>query len=490
MVLLVLSLASRAGWAAETVLLLEGELAEDGYDHAFLPFTVPEGTAEIEVRHDDLSEANVLDWGLDGPEGFRGWGGGNAEPAVVGERAASRSYLAGPILPGEWRVVVGRAQISEPPARYRVEIVLRDAPTLPDQPERRPYAEAAPLEEGARWYAGDLHVHSRESGDASPSIAEVVAAARARGLDFIALSEHNTTAQLDWIGAAQDASPDVLILPSVEYTTYGGHANATGATAWVDHRVGQPGVTAASAFAAFAAQGAFVGVNHPALDLGGLCIGCAWEHGWEGAAGIEIITGGWEPVGRLFFPQAVAIWEEREAAGQRLVPVGGSDDHRAGTGTGPTDSPLGSPTTLIYAESLSASALLDALHAGRTVVKLQGPGDPMLELWPADDGTGEWEITATGAPVDGTATVALIADGAERAVWTIDADPFTLRAAAPGDRVRAELRLDGEPRTLTAYHDAQEIPIPPEEGCGCQGGAALLALLPLALRRRSIRLSA
>lgn len=54
---------------------------------------MPEGTAEIEVRHDDLSSTNLLDWGLESPEGIRGYGGGNTEPALVGVEASSRFYL-------------------------------------------------------------------------------------------------------------------------------------------------------------------------------------------------------------------------------------------------------------------------------------------------------------------------------------------------------------------------------------------------------------
>src|SRR5690606_8035217 len=118
---------------------------------------------EIEVRHDDLSEANILDWGLRDPDGFRGWGGGNTEPAIVGEQAASRSYLPGPIAAGEWAVLIGQARIAETPARYRIEIVFRTTPTLAPQPERSPYAPVA-LRAGPAWFAGDFHVHSRESG--------------------------------------------------------------------------------------------------------------------------------------------------------------------------------------------------------------------------------------------------------------------------------------------------------------------------------------
>jgi len=83
---------------------LAGTVPDDPATHFFLPFEVREGEGivEIEVQHDNLSSANILDWGLDDPNGFRGWGGGNSERAVVGIEAASRSYVPGPIPVGTW----------------------------------------------------------------------------------------------------------------------------------------------------------------------------------------------------------------------------------------------------------------------------------------------------------------------------------------------------------------------------------------------------
>jgi hypothetical protein len=63
-------------------------------------------------------------------------------------------------------VTVGKAKVSERPARYHVEVVLRTAPSLAPQ-TRRPYVGRAPGQ-GARWYAGDFHVHSREAATRGP----------------------------------------------------------------------------------------------------------------------------------------------------------------------------------------------------------------------------------------------------------------------------------------------------------------------------------
>lgn len=142
-----------------------------------LELDVPEGTQEIEVRHDDLSGANILDFGLDDPNGYRGWGGGTTEPAIVGVHAASRAYVPGPIPAGTWRVVVGKAKLVESPARYHVEVDLRTSPTFAPVP-RSPYVPPPARTLEMRYYAGDLHVHSRESTDASATLEESVALAK------------------------------------------------------------------------------------------------------------------------------------------------------------------------------------------------------------------------------------------------------------------------------------------------------------------------
>jgi hypothetical protein len=443
-------------------LVFDGDVPAGGPDHFFVDFDVPAGIKEIEVRHDDESDANILDWGLLDPNGYRGWGGGTSEPAIVGEAAASRAYVAGPIPAGRWRVVVGKAKIVASPARYHVEIDLRTTPTLPPFTGRRPYADAPAREVGTRWYAGDFHAHSRESTDAEPAIADMVALAKSRGLDFLEVSDHNTVTQLDQYGAIQDAEPRFLLVPGIEYTTYAGHANAIGATKWVDHKIGQPGVTIEGAADAVRAQGAIFSVNHPALDLGDLCIGCAWKNDLDPSkiGGVEIETGGLRETGGIFTPLAIAFWDRLLDQGFHIHALGGSDDHKLGRSKGAgASSPIGDPTTLVRATELSVPALLEGIRAGRTVVKLQGPEDPMAELEAAGSRDGDalgWpgdtlgvrrvfvRVTVTGGAGQ---QLRLVKNGQPLDPVPIAGDPFRYATlveppATGEDRWRAEVLVD------------------------------------------------
>lgn len=491
---------------AQEPLVLEDEVPADAPRYFEVPFDVPEGVVELEVRHDDLSEANILDFGLRDPEGVRGWGGGNREPIVINADAASRSYRPGPIREGRWAVLVGQALVVEAPARYRIEIELRTEPTLAPQQERAPYAPSPALASGPAWYAGDFHVHSRESGDARPSLDQIASFARERGLDFVVLTDHNVVSQVDFIVDAQARHPELLFVPGIEITTYWGHANAIGATEWVDFRVmSNSGASIETLLDAVSAQGAAFSINHPVLDLGNQCIGCAWnlEAPPEQIQALELQNGAYSITGTLFYRRAVQFWEALLDRGGRVAAIGGSDDHGAGEGMGAFTSPIGSPTTMVHAEALSASAIVQAVREGRTVVKLEGPDDPMVELFAGDARIGDTvrapsvELRAVVTGGEG-ATLRFLRNGSAYGdSIVVDADPFeaTLTVAAPGgevdDRWRAELRIDGSPRVVTSHIwvAATSEPLvdggvdssPMSEGCGCRAAGAARSLPPALL---------
>src|ERR1044071_7893997 len=82
-----------------------------GGDYVDVAFVVPAGTQEIRISHTDGSATAILDWGAWSPDGFRGWGGGLTDDALIGVDQSSRGYLPGPITPGTWTVAIGKAQL-------------------------------------------------------------------------------------------------------------------------------------------------------------------------------------------------------------------------------------------------------------------------------------------------------------------------------------------------------------------------------------------
>jgi len=498
--LLALGLALAGPALADQTLDLSGTLAASQGGYEAIPFEVPAGVGELEVEHEGLEAPNTLDFGLLAPDGFRCWSGSSREPSTTGALAASRNCVTGPLVPGVWRVVVGLPWVEVSPAPYRLVVGLRDHPTLAPQPERAPYASAGVLEPTARWYVGDLHVHSRHSDDAQPTLDELADFARLRGLDFVAVTDHNQATQLQHIVDAQARHPDLLLLPGEELTTYRGHANALGISAWVNPFVGLDGRTIEELAADTHAQGALFSINHPTWDLGPLCLGCAWEHALEVGLidAVEVCNGDVAATWPLFGDSAIQFWDGLCAQGRHLAALGGSDAHRLPATPGGGEIQPGSPTTLVFATGLGVAPLLEGIRAGRTVVKLRGPDGPMIELTsqpPAAGDTlaGSARLTAEVRGGQGQ-SLRWVQNGRVAAEVAIDADPFVseLAVAAPArgeTRVRVEVR-DGQGMPLALTSHLWIAPARNEDGGGCAsagpgapGLTALVCLLPWRLRR-------
>ncbi len=486
----------------------EGDVAAAGGDYQDVAIEVPAGTVEIEIAHTDGSDYTILDWGAWGPDGFRGWGGGLTDNAIIGVDQSSRCYLPGPITAGTWTVEIGKAKLDVTGGHYSIDVTCRDAPTLATE-TRAAYTPVV-LSPERRWYKGDFHVHSVQSGDAAATFDQIIALARSRGLDFANISDHNTVSQHALLAAIQPAHPDFLFLRGAEITTYSGHGNAVGISAYVDHRLGYNGRTITNVIDDVIAQGGVFIVNHPVLDLGTACIGCEWKHvddtPWNEVTGIEVITGNFDIGINAFYPRALALWDAELDKGNRIAAIGGSDDHTAGENEGPTGSPIGSPTTLVLADNLSEAAIIDALKHGRTMVDLQGPDAPTIDftLRRADgtaaeigdevDGlsTHAFTVHVTGGFTPIATFVQLWRDGKKLEQRPVTSDDFTtvFDEAADGtlERYRVQLINDiNQPIVVTSHIYVQGVIA---EGCGCRSanpagaGAVLLAAGAIVLRRR------
>ena len=354
-------------------------------DYHYLPFDVPENVTRINVSYDftrtghiahKAGYENVIDIGLFDPRGhefngpgFRGWSGSARAEFFVGLTEATPGYLPGPIPAGTWHIILGLYQIAPEGCDYSVTITLQSS-----QP-KQPLSHSAKLSSqparvvrtGAGWYRGDLHTHSHHS-DAEASVAEIVNVARTRGLDFLAIMDHNTVSQL--LELAAHSGPDLLLIPGMEVTTYYGHANVWGVRHWVDFRC-RNAEDMRWVMDAAHAQEALFSINHPNPSTGE-----RWEYGWiEGANAIEVWNGLWHNGDYL----SLTWWDELLQAGRRIVAVGGSDQHQSQNFDPHSPRQVGIPTTWVYAQNLSIEAILAGIRAGHVFITADVHG-PQVRL--------------------------------------------------------------------------------------------------------------
>ncbi|MBM3136180.1 MAG: PHP domain-containing protein, partial [Chloroflexi bacterium] len=214
------------------------------------------------------------------------------------------------------------------------------------------------------WYRGDLHCHTQHS-DGENTLAELLASAKARGLDFLAITDHNTTSYfLDLPSVADDG---LLLIPGEELTTYYGHANVWGIRQWVDFR-GRSRADLARAAAEAHRQGALISINHPKQE------GPAWELPTD--FDFDAVEA-WQSHWWVSNYQSLAWWERRLRAGRRVSAVGGSDLHRVGTPERPAPYELGQPCTWVFSPSLTQAAILDGIRAGHVFLS-RDPDGPRI----------------------------------------------------------------------------------------------------------------
>jgi len=434
----------------------------------YLPFEVPEGTTRLDVSY-SYDEGHLLDIGLFDPalgpfpskRGFRGWSGGARTAFFVATDDATPGYLPGPITPGRWQVVLGLAQVAAAPCRYRVEVTFSDAA----RPSPNVTARWPEVFKNAGWYKGDLQSHTHHS-DATGSLDDLYQAARARGLEFLAVTDHNTVSHHPHL--AEASSAELLLVPGEEVTTYKGHANVWGVEGWVDFRLRSEHELSVL-LEQIRQRGGVFSVNHPKTSPG--CIGCDWSYPVpDGTDCFEAWQGPWWH--RNW--ESLSRYDAQLKLGRRLTLVGGSDRHQPGwPDPTPTFLQVGSPTTWLYLNEFSVAGVLQALRAGRAFVS-ESPEGPRIEIWAAGTPMREGlavaalEPTVLEAYVTGAEGDTLRWVGSSGCVreLIISADVFHDRWAWPaqGPYIRAEVQASAERRShaqalYRAYFGADKAPL-------------------------------
>jgi hypothetical protein len=430
-----------------------------------VPFTVPPGTHRVTITFHNLGrdQHTVLDLGLADPFRFRGQSGGNKDHFTVSDTDATPSYLPGAIPPGRWKILVSVPNIRPGmTSRFRAEVWFNSAFDDSSFTEQ-------PLNTHPGWYRGDLHMHTAHSDGSCPSqsgksvpcpLFLTIEAAVRRGLDFIAITDHNATSQYDDERELQPYFDKTLLIPGRELTTFHGHANEWGTTRYIDYRIGTPQVPNVNAmFRAARALGAIVSINHPEAPTGEICMGCGWNPfppaDMSLVTSIEVVNGAGHP--------ATRFWEDQLRRGYRLTAIGGSDNHHA---PWPPDHPgsIGDPTTVIYAQNLSVAALLDGIRSGRVFIDVTGSRDHLLDF-EAHAGEASAEMGSTLAAPAGTpvsldihiancpaATVHWFLDGAESSALPAQS------IASADQTLHAQWTSDGAHHWIRAeVHDSDNL---------------------------------
>jgi hypothetical protein len=459
-------------------LKLSGHVAPDdkrNNDYRYVPFELPTSANSLYVSYcytatepaEHHPDKLVIDLGLFDPRGaefpggagFRGWSGGARSEFTITPTTATPGYLPGPLPPGDYHIILGLYRIPPGGADYVISIEAQLAePEQPMPPAASPVPPTVDISRAAHpvsprsdrfWLRGDLQSHTEHS-DARGTLAQLTAKARELGLDFLAITDHNTVSHHAHLDAL--ATDDLVLIPGQEVTTYYGHMNVWGTSRWCDFRC-RTDAEMRDVIALAHANGGVCSINHPKRD------GPAWEYDPAlPVNALEVWQGPWP----WRNTESLAFWERLLEQGRRIPVVGGSDYHcPAGEDTGFLR--LGQPTTWVNVDERSTPAILEAIRAGRTSISA-APDGPRLNLYAmAGDVTvamGEQIQLPPDTPLDVAVQVEggagwrlrLIVDGAVAAETPITTASTVVHATVVVKRyVRAELLGDAPPAIVPPH---------------------------------------
>ncbi|MEA3334953.1 MAG: CehA/McbA family metallohydrolase [Chloroflexota bacterium] len=263
----------------------------------------------------------------------------------------------GPIPAGRWMVfVLVFRLLSDTPVDYELTVSMSFEP-IEEEPLMWPAGRS--LGRGPGWYRGDLHAHTIHS-DGSWDIPDIIDFWKARGADFMTLSDHNTISGLAQVRSMAD--DQLLTMGGIELSTFFGHAVALGVTQWFDWRkLDGSQITVPELAQNVIDSGALFIIAHPMHPGDPGCCGCRWEYDDMmpgNASAVEIWNGDWESSDQ----EALQLFYHWLNQGHRLTATAGTDLH------GPPPAGVRGAVNVVYAEDLNESAIIEAIKAGRSYI--------------------------------------------------------------------------------------------------------------------------
>ena len=358
--------------------------------YLLLPFDMPVMTEKVAIsyhykqhKHEQhqldrgsftsSEKINTIDIGLIAPDGEQVGASGSAYQQIfVSETEASPGYQPYPLRTGTWKILLGAYKIA--PEGVEVSLEIRF-----DQKQMR-------------WLKGYLHLHSLNS-DGILSLEHLGKHARAHGLDFIAITDHNQSVRR----ASFPKIEGLTIIPGQEWTHYLGHSNFFGVEkAYQGSYYANNEEEARQKFAQARENGALISINHPLESQ----VGFRYDLAKLDYDLIEVWNGPIRPRNL----ETIAWWDDMLKAGKKQVAVCGSDYHQD-----TVFQRLANPCINLLSWSNSEADLLEAVKQGRSYFTYS-PTDLHAEIWVPKDGEALSQTQAgdlaeaAAAPANGAAT--------------------------------------------------------------------------------------
>ena len=353
--------------------LLETKL--EALERAFLKEGLP-----AELAQDQDGFRNLLTITIQDNQGFRGAHHyfNTQQEIILAPDQASLGFRPDPIDAGIWTFTISCHGLFSDFVTGSLR-VLADFSFDQAKSQPQPLTSVVPLAQPAknrplsdpqaRFYKTELHSHTLHS-DAQQSTEYLLQQAQEQGIDWLAITDHNTTTAHDEAAAHHNYDTQVHLIPGMEYTSFHGHMLIHGAyndivRNWTElnpYNIDQ--ITEE-----LQAQGLNVTVAHPFVEGNPYCTGCRWDYLLHDLKYVDTLEV-WNrqnPNNYAYNQAGFAKWLDFLAMGYEINASTGRDWH----------TPAASEDQLAYTYVLAPQEadldqILQALKLGRTYISL-GP---------------------------------------------------------------------------------------------------------------------
>ena len=348
-----------------------------------------EGSYENESIEKYLPLRNLLTVSVDDPEQFRGachrWA--SNQQLFLSHDEASPGLLNGSIQQGLWTVTISAHAIVTETCTYKLQIqgereeeeegghypwkkktLQQDFHTVQRNISFNHYEITERL-----WVACELHAHTYHS-DGKQTLGEMAAEAKRLGIEYVAVTDHNTTSPLQEKETVEDKT-GIKIINGLEWTTFYGHMLTLGyrTAQYTDWRKVGP-TNLKKGIKEVHDLGALAGIAHPFRIGNPVGTGCHWEFEMDCIEDFDYLEvwNGEAPSTRLYNQKAYELWTNLLNKGYRIPATSGRDWHE-----NRGDDPLVAITYLHVPKGNDGEPdLLQSIREGRISVSM----GPLLEL--------------------------------------------------------------------------------------------------------------
>lgn len=380
--------------------------------HTTYAFEIPSGVASMEIRFhydpilvseytalerslikegldtstidDETQFRNLLTLSLNDPTGFRGAHHyfNHNQSIELSEESASLGFIPGAINSGRWEVILSHHGIFSDSVSGSIEVevvfegeynygypVPLGAIQLPKKAMQRDVISEKYAK--LNFQPTELHAHTTHS-DASQSLEELITQSEEMGIDWLAITDHNTISSAI---EAQDRDDKLNIIPGIEFTTFFGHLLLHGPLEYLAINWSQFGRRDLHDFIqSLKDLPLAITIAHPFDNGNPYCTGCRWDFilsNLDGIHGIEVWNSP-NPHQSQSNLKAYDRWVELLGQGNELAATAGHDWHR------PLDADeMVARTYLLLSESANLTEVIKAIQLGRSFVSLR----PKIQSW-------------------------------------------------------------------------------------------------------------